>query len=706
MVDEGKREFWKYAVYTIVTSIPVAHMFYTMWIGGTWRYASTIASSVAFVPDGQTGVIAGLLFGLGIYLGLLLLFMQNRQKYYQGTLFLLGTVATLALLGVLGIGLPGFELSLINAGSLVAGMVLIALAETVDTDRSIPLTDGAELEGRLHQIDRRQSSWGHAVDARGNELEFPIATYGLISYIIGVVLFANVMNFVVAEPEIGSLQLFHAGGSLVFLWVMGSFLTLNPSSDTDLQVLGPTQSGKTYFVLATALEAKRNDRFDMAKAEGWINELIEEHKEWAKKKRQLGDRGVDLDIDQDTDDGVIDWDIDFTEVEQTYQTNFTVVVNDRIPKSLHFNVIDHAGEFLVDVADRIGNSAVTDGGSEDYKFACSECTTGYMDESLSSGDKCPECESGEIIEMDDIPDGSENGDDAEYDSRAFDVNELRSIVGELSDDGEAESSQEESSDAESASTVSGTETEDEDTTIDDDGTTGDDTMNGHVDGTTVDEGDTGDSSPEREGSTARSSPEDEPAKVSSPSDGENTSEEVSLDEIEIVDRLVEKTVESDTLVMMLDCDRLIGGEPAGPGSGSLETTQMNRIINGAEPDRVVLVATKADVLIDSWKGWHRTHQGGSLDQDRLPDPHELDQYQQSFREYVTERFEDETGALLNNADAGTVYPVYFETQRTTRETELSEESGDKKWVPEPNANGELQPHGYGEVLTVIARDSS
>lgn len=70
---------------------------------------------------------------------------------------------------------------------------------------------------------------------------------------------------------------------------------------------------------------------------------------------------MDWDIDQDTDDGGISWDIGFTEAERTYQTNFAVVVNDRIPKSLDFNVIDYAGELLVDVADRLDNSTVTDG---------------------------------------------------------------------------------------------------------------------------------------------------------------------------------------------------------------------------------------------------------------------------------------------------------------------------------------------------------
>ena len=690
MVDEGKREFWKYAVYTVVASIPIAHMFYTMWVGGTWRYANTIANSVAFVPDGLTGVIAGLLFGLGIYLGLLLIFMQNRQKYYQGALFLLGTVATLALLGVLGIGLPRFEPTLINAVSFVAGMVLAALAETVDTDRSIPLTDGVELEGRLHQIDRRRSSWGHAVDARGNELEFPIATYGLIGYIIGVVLFANVMNFVVAEAEISSLHLFHAGASLVFLWVMGSFLTLNPSSDTDLQVLGPTQSGKTYFVLATALEAKRNDRFEMTEAKGWINKLIEEHKEWAKKNRQSDDREVEWDIDQDTDDVGIDWDIGFTEAEQTYKTNFTVVVNDHIPKSLHFNVIDHAGEQLVNVADRLGKSAVTDGGIEDNKLVCLECETGYVDGTLQPGDDCPECKSGEIVETDDFLDRSENGDSIEYQTDAVDMMEFSSYA----DENKTDSDRDEPSHAESGSTVSATETRNEDTTVDEESADA--------------------SASESEDSKVRSPPEDETEGASSPngdarsssSDGNDRTEEESLDQSEVVEQLEKKIIESATLVMMLDCVRLIGGEPAGAGSRSLETTQMNRIINGVEPDRVVLVATKADVLIDDWKGWHRVHQGESLDQDRISDPHELDQYQQSFREYVTERFDDETGTLLNNADAGTVYPVYFETQQSTGDTQSSGERGDDMWVPEPNANGELQPHGYGEVLAAIARDSS
>jgi hypothetical protein len=512
------------------------------------------------------------------------------------------------------------------------------------------------------------------------------------------------MNFVVATPQIGALQLFHAVGSLAFLQVMGSFLTLDPSSETNLQVLGPTQSGKTYFVLATALEADRNDQFEMTKAEGWINELVAEHKEWAQTQRRLDDLNVDQGSNQDADDEV-DWDIGFTPYEETYQADFTVVVNDPIPKALNFNVIDHAGEFLTDVADRVGNSSVTDGGSENYNLVCSHCTTGYGDSSLSPGDECPKCgEGGEIVEANNVIYEKKDGDEAEYDDSGADVGELF----DLSSGSVGESEQEESTSPESALSASETEAEDGDMTSDANTTTGDNTGSERVDGA----GD--DSSAPKEGSTIQSGSEKEGTEdsrsndeaQSSPTDLEDASEEVLLDDIEIVDRLVKKIAESDTLVMLLDCWRLIGGQPAGEGSGSLETTQMNRIINGVEPDRVVLIATKADVLIDDWKGWYRNQKAGALDQDRIPDPHELGQYQRSFQQYITKRFRNETGILLNNAGVGTVYPVYFETQRPEGDTESSEKKDDDTWKPKPNANGELQQHGYEEVLAAIARDST
>lgn len=704
MVNEGKREFWKYAIYTAVTSLPVAHMFYTMWTDGTWRYASSLANSVRVIPDGTTGVIAGLLFGLGVYLGLLLLFMQNRRKYYQGALFLLGTVVTLALLGLLGIGIPGFEPSLMNLGAFVAGMVLVAFAETIDTDRSIPLTEGVEFEGRLHQIDPERSSWGDAVDARGNQLEFPIATYGLIGFIIGVVSLANLMNFIVAEPQIGMLQLFHAASSLAFLTVMSSFLTLDPSSETNLQILGPTQSGKTYFVLATALEADRSDQFEMTRAEGWINELVEEHNEWAQTQRRMRDEDFDQGTNQDADDEV-DWDIDFTPYEETNQTDFTVVVNDRIPKALNFNVVDHAGELLTDVADRIGNPAVTDGGDESPSLVCKNCTSGIRDPSLRLGDECPKCgEDGGLTKPSDDDEERDN-DRVDYDDSSFDIDRFTGP----SDDNMEESEQEESTSSENDPSASETEPEDENETTAADTDTKNNVGSERVDGATAD------SSAPKEVSPDRSASEEETREGSSSSNDEtqqspinitDASGEALVSENEIVDRLVKKIVESDTLVMMLDCWRLIGGQPAGDGSGSLGTTQMNRIINEVEPDRVVLVATKADVLIDDWKDWYRTQNGGSLDQDRLPNPHELDQYQRSFQQYITKRFRNETGILLKNAGVGSVYPVYFETQRTERDTKSSGKKSDDAWKPKPNANGELQQHGYEEVLAAIARDST
>jgi hypothetical protein len=721
MVEEGKREFWKYAVFTLAASLPVGHMFYTMWLNGTWRYASELTSSVALVPDGPAGVIDALLFGFGLYFGFLLVFMQNRRKYYQGVILLLGTVGAVGLLAALGIGLPGFEPTPLNAIAFVAGLAVVVLTEMIETEIGLPFLGSIALEGRLHQIDFGRSSWGHAVDAWGDELEFPIATYGLIAYIVAVVIVSNAMNFLVASGGVGALQVVHAGASVLFFWVMWSFLTLNPSSDNNLQVLGPTSSGKTYFVLAAALEAKRHDRFEMTRAVGWINELIEDHKDWAHKNRNIKDQEMD-------------WDISYTGTEEIYQTNFTIVAKDRIPKALHFNVIDHAGELLVDVADRVGGRAVADGGTDESgeptEAVCPSCSYHTIGE--DDGTLCPECHedylvTGEGTTTDTTVSTGEPSEEVADESDGATIT-ADDTSGEVADDVNTTSARYTASDEDDTSSEDAApETDDGAEIID--GSTGDETeLDGETESddgerTTTGSGITGLSEDEStEGSTdddrtSASTSDETGTSVStdgtagrSPddvnvTDSDESTDEESLNKDEVVDRLEQKVLKSDTLVMMLDSVRLIGGQPAGPGSESLGTTEMNRIINGVEPERVVLVATKADVLIDDWKQWHRTHRDGRGDHDRLPAPHALDEYQDSFQEYVTERFDNETGTLFNNADVSTVYPVYFETQRSGPEREGSDDAGSgDEWVPAPNANGELQPHGHDRVLAAIARN--
>lgn len=726
MPEEGRREFWKYALFTAATSVLVGHMFYTMWLSGAWVYASDLATAIGWIPDGATGVTAGLLFGFGIYLGFLLVFMQNRRKYYQGLILLIGTVGSIGLLGALGIGLPGFEPSPLNGGAFVAGLVIVVLAEMIDTDISVPVPNlgdepglftTVELEGRLHQIDLERSSWGHAVDVRGDELTFPVATYGLLGYIIAVVLVSNVMNFLVAD--VGSLQIAHLGASVLFLWVLGSFLSLNPSSDTELQVLGPTQSGKTYFVLAAALEAQRNDRFEMDNSVGWINEQIEKHKEWARKNRERPDRDLD-------------WDIGFTAAEQIYQTNFTVTTNDRLPKAFHFNVIDHAGEILAKVADSVGERAVGDGGTseegEAATYVCPECGFETDEPTARIGDICPECQEGYLRDGDDadVTAGEEGAapEERSFRDRVEDIRDRRENESDGAD--QAADEEQDSADQSPSEAVAADDgSEETDRTVDEseNGAEYNDTVASFSGGAdAVDDedaeiidGDDGDADESDEVSVDDDGAATEPNEPAEDTDSAQPDtplgdDSESMSQAEIVARLEEKVLESDTLLLMLDCERLIGRAPAGPGSESLETAEMNRIVNGADPDQVILVGTKADVLIEDWKPWHLTHYDGNVDTERLPAPHEVERYEQSFREYVTERFESETGMLLSNADTSMVYPVYFETERVdTSEDDADPEEkprrdDDLEWAPVPDANGELQPHGYDEVLSVIAQD--
>jgi len=96
-------------------------------------------------------------------------------------------VVSIAVLAIFDLGLLGFPVTLLNVGMFVFGFSLAFLLEMIESIK-IPVltrtypddpTDLAEkkneltvewiepqLEGRLHQISRSESSWGHAIDKR------------------------------------------------------------------------------------------------------------------------------------------------------------------------------------------------------------------------------------------------------------------------------------------------------------------------------------------------------------------------------------------------------------------------------------------------------------------------------------------------------------------------------------------------------------
>ena len=116
MQDKDKRDFQTYGALMALLSLGIAHMFFTMWIGGAWRLVRPV-SELSFIPDGAAGIIALVLLGGGLYTGFLLLFINDYRKYYQGLLIAAGSVLLALALAALGIGLPSMRPSLLNGGA-------------------------------------------------------------------------------------------------------------------------------------------------------------------------------------------------------------------------------------------------------------------------------------------------------------------------------------------------------------------------------------------------------------------------------------------------------------------------------------------------------------------------------------------------------------------------------------------------------------
>jgi hypothetical protein len=682
-------------------SLGIAHMFFTMWIGGAWRLVRPV-SELSFIPDGAAGIIALVLLGGGLYTGFLLLFINDYRKYYQGLLIAAGSVVVTLALAALGIGLPSMRPSLLNVGAFLLGTVLAFAVETAQFD-------GFDVNGDLRYIDFAESELGHARSQDGESLNFTLASYGLVAMIVTLVLAGNVLNVLVALPSVGALQVGHAVVSGAFLFFMGSFVRLNledkAASDTQFEILGPTQSGKTYSILALYLEAKSNDSYDITDMGGEMTTLVEEHAQMA-------------DARGGGPDASLDWSIDNTLPDRTYQLSFEIQKNDAVPtQKVGFDTVDHAGELLEDISyGLISTEAATDGG-QDTTDEEDEQEEG--DELFSNG-----------FDVDDSSDtdaGDETGEDEQSfrdrvehirESRANPEESVDTVDEEDSFDGttsgfDDDSSFEDDSSFDDGGFDSSSQTEDEqDSAADVDDIEADEPTEPERE--TASE-ETGQSSPAaQENTTVGERPKSNFPSASSssadaPTDDETAESEADqeasdegfvrpstknddtkagLEQDDAIDIVVRNINHSDRLVMLLDTERFLGGEPAGDGSQSMEISNLNRIRKNAPVDKsdITLVATKADLLIEEWQE-ERGYTAG---------PSESDQRWKDFSDWVSAEYEknDLVGGFMSTLGTSKVYPVYFETEM--REGSLE---------PKPGENGGLQPYGYDQALDAIIRDN-
>lgn len=132
--------------------------------------------------------------------------------------------------------------------------------------------------------------------------------------------------------------------------------------------------------------------------------------------------------------------------------------------------------------------------------------------------------------------------------------------------------------------------------------------------------------------------------------------------------LVEQIEETDTLLLMIDVERYVNQEP-------LEISEYFSILQSADIESVLLIATKADFLAEQFR------------EDKNLEAY---QYFDDFKEYVNQelRQNNQVDTLIQETAGADIHPVYFQTREN--------DQGDK--VPMRDDSGTVMTVGYDQLL--------
>lgn len=136
--------------------------------------------------------------------------------------------------------------------------------------------------------------------------------------------------------------------------------------------------------------------------------------------------------------------------------------------------------------------------------------------------------------------------------------------------------------------------------------------------------------------------------------------------------LVDGVASADALILTIDIDRFESNEP-------LEISEYFTILNAVESKDILLVATKADLLVDEFK------------QERGHEPHlHFDEFTEFVNDHL--RSSENIDALVQEANVD-IHPVYYQTKLN--------ESGER--VPKRDQTGSVMTVGFDEFLDRIGR---
>ena len=580
-----------YAAVIFAISPILASMLARGWFVGAPAHAVMQELQVlVLLPRGPAGTAALSALLLGVYASALVLYTVDFRRRVQGLLLAAGSAIGVVILAGAGLLIPSIAASQLNVVALGFGAAVPVFLE----------------RGSLAVADPRRSLRGYLRRRSGRPIALDRAQgvlFGLLVAIVGVGLVNGYLT--------ATASLFDVLAAVVFVVVLRSFLETTPQ--TSFQVLGPKQAGKSMFLLGLyqermALARERGIQTPPRPSEGMkrlvaqLHDYVPERDGWPTTANPVGERGL-------------------------HRVWFEFVAGTLFPVNVRLTAIDHGGEHLTDLADRLRPTA-TDGGKDTYDY-----------------------DDWEVVEDAEEDEGQGMRDRLERFRR-----ELQTMGGSGDADGEAaaatpaEPEPEPVEDEPAPDEGRDPEDDDEEEQADDDGEPDERTpLLGRV---------------RRDGAAASSD---------ASSEAESTL---------TLDAFYGAVIDADTLVLLIDCERLVGAELEGaftdpsPKVGALDT-----IVQETRDRRVLLVATKADHLFEEFDY-------GGYNYDLVDDVRGY----AAFRRFVTERLREDQSVeyLLQDAGVSQVYPVYFTTRQHAG-----------RRIPDVDEHGHPERVGFRQVLKQI-----
>jgi hypothetical protein len=138
-------------------------------------------------------------------------------------------------------------------------------------------------------------------------------------------------------------------------------------------------------------------------------------------------------------------------------------------------------------------------------------------------------------------------------------------------------------------------------------------------------------------------------------------------------RLSEGVENANTLILIVDTERFANDEP-------LDISEYFSILQATEPDGVMIVATKTDVLAEDFE------------EEQGLEPH---LYYDEFKDFVKTRLRqsENVDALVTETAGAEIHPVYYQT--------TINENGNR--VPMRDDSGSVMTVGFDELLEKIGR---